>query len=215
MDQYTQPQWSKSALLTIDVQEDFTRPDAPAYIKGTDTILSPIQKLLQYYRNINKPIFHIVRFYKTDGTNVDICRKKSIGEGQNIVSPGSDGAELASELKPDQSLLLNASQLMAGEPQQLDANEWALYKPRWGAFFKTKLEKLLSNQNISTLVVTGCNFPNCPRTTIYEASERDFRIILASDAVSRLYPKGMRELEDIGVAILKTQQIINRSTAQQ
>ncbi|GAA5520769.1 hypothetical protein Asal01_00702 [Fodinibius salicampi] len=106
MDQYTKPQWSKSALLTIDVQEDFTRPDAPAYIKGTAPILPSIRKLLEHYRNVNLPIFHIVRLYKTDGTNVDICRKKSIEEGQKIVSPGSDGAELASELKPNSSIRL-------------------------------------------------------------------------------------------------------------
>ena len=30
----------------------------------------------------------------------------------------------------------------------------------------------------------GCNFPNCPRTSIYEASERDFRVVLARDAIS-------------------------------
>lgn len=215
MDQYTKPQWPNSALLTIDVQEDFTRPNAPAYIRGTDTVLPCIRELLRHYRNIDQPIFHIVRFYKPDGTNVDICRKKSIEEGQKMVSPGSDGAELAKELKPNQSLCLNETQLMKGEPQQLGANEWALYKPRWGAFFQTNLEKMLTEHNVSTLVVTGCNFPNCPRTTIYEASERDFRIILASDAVSKLYPKGELELENIGVAILKTQQIINQSTAQQ
>lgn len=214
MDTYTQPQWSKSALLTIDVQEDFTRPDAPAYISGTDTILPRIQKLLKHYRNVNRPIFHIVRLYKTDGTNVDICRKKSIEEGQKIVSPGSDGAELASELKPSQSIRLNPSLLMKGEPQQLDANEWILFKPRWGAFFKTELENILSQYNISTLVVTGCNFPNCPRTTIYEASERDFRTVVTKDAVSGLYTKGEQELENIGVTILKAKEIINRSLSQ-
>src|SRR3989442_358297 len=30
---------------------------------------------------------------------------------------------------------------------------------------------------ISTLVCCGCNFPNCPRTSLYEASERDFRLV--------------------------------------
>jgi nicotinamidase-related amidase len=146
---------------------------------------------------------------------VDICRKKSIEEGQNIVSPGSDGAELVSELKPNQSMRLSPTRLLKGEPQQLEANEWVIYKPRWGAFFYTKLEKMLSGQNISTLVVTGCNFPNCPRTTVYEASERDYRTALASDAVSGLYPQGEQELKNIGVAILKTKEIVNRSLAQQ
>ena len=54
-----------------------------------------------------------------------------------------------------------------------------MYKPRWGAFYNTLLEKQLHNMKVNSLVVCGCNFPNCPRTTIYEASERDFKIVFA------------------------------------
>lgn len=41
----------------------------------------------------------------------------------------------------------------------------------------------------------GCNFPNCPRTSIYEASERDFRTVLVRDAISGLYERGEHERE--------------------
>ena len=54
----------------------------------------------------------------------------------------------------------------------------------------------------------GCNFPNCPRTSIYEASERDFRIVLAEDAVSGLYRTGREELENIGVRLMPTADLI-------
>jgi len=49
--------------------------------------------------------------------------------------------------------------------------EWIMYKPRWGAYYNTILEKYLHNIGVNTVVVGGCNFPNCPRATIYEASE--------------------------------------------
>ena len=52
------------------------------------------------------------------------------------------------------------------------------------------------------------NFPNCPRTSIYEASERDFRVVLAEDAVSGLYDKGREELRDTGVQLLSTAEIV-------
>ena len=55
---------------------------------------------------------------------------------------------------------------------------------------------------MNTVVVAGCNFPNCPRTTIYEASERDIRLVLASDAVSGLYEQGRREPSRIGTHFL-------------
>jgi hypothetical protein len=37
-----------------------------------------------------------------------------------------------------------------------------------------------------------------------EASERDFRIVLATDAVSGLYARGSQELRQIGVALWDT-----------
>ena len=75
-------------------------------------------------------------------------------------------------------LLLDWIQL-SGHLQQIGTMEWIMYKPGWGAFYNTLLEEHLHNLGANTVVICGCNFPNCPRTTIYEASERDFRIILA------------------------------------
>jgi nicotinamidase-related amidase len=51
-----------------------------------------------------------------------------------------------------------------------------MYKPRWGTFYNTLLEKHLHDLGVNTVIVCECNFPNCSRTTIYEASERDFRM---------------------------------------
>jgi hypothetical protein len=43
--------------------------------------------------------------------------------------------------------------------------------------------------------------PIRPRTTIYEASKRGFRIILAKDATSLIYDIGLQELENIEIII--------------
>ena len=91
----------------------------------------------------------------------------------------------------------------------MNDKEWIMYKSRWGAFFKTKFNSFLRKQKINTLTVVGCNFPNCPRTSIYEASERDYKIILIEDAISGLYPKGVKEMENIGVCIMNTADVIN------
>jgi nicotinamidase-related amidase len=70
--------------------------------------------------------------------------------------------------------------------QAFGPDEAAIYKPRWGAFYETPIEDHLRSRGVTTLVFCGCNFPNCPRTSIYEASERDFRIVIARDAISGL-----------------------------
>jgi nicotinamidase-related amidase len=76
-----------------------------------------------------------------------------------------------------------------------------MYKPRWGAFYATSLENHLRALDVDAVVICGCNFPNCPRTTIYEASERDFRITFVPDATSAVYDRGLEELRGIGVTI--------------
>jgi isochorismate hydrolase len=103
---------------------------------------------------------------------------------------------------------LDSSLLLSDYLQQIGTMEWIMYKPRWGAFYNTLLEKHLHNLDVNTVVVCGCNFPNCPRTTIYEASERDFRIILAKDATSLIYNIGLQELENIGVLLMNTDECI-------
>ena len=208
MNRYMEPKWQSSALLTIDMQEDFARREGAAYIEGTRNIIPKVQQLVQFYRSKEWPIIHVVRLYKKDGSNVDLCRRKSVEEGNPIVSPGSDGAELINELKPDDSVELDADILLNMKAQKLNDGERVLYKPRWGAFYHTRLNKLLNQMNISTVVIAGCNYPNCPRTTVYEASERDYRVVLVNDAVSGLYPRGEEELRNIGVSLMTTDALL-------
>jgi nicotinamidase-related amidase len=71
------------------------------------------------------------------------------------------------------------------------------------------LEEHLRKMGIDTVVICGCNFPNCPRTTMYEASERDFKIVFIKDATSLVYDKGLKELENIGVSIMDTVEFVS------
>jgi nicotinamidase-related amidase len=102
--------------------------------------------------------------------------------------------------------------LLRGEVQHIGPNEVAMFKPRWGAFFGTPLDAHLQALAIDTLVFTGCNFPNCPRTSIYEASERDYRIVLVQDAVSGLYEIGEEEMRNIGVTVLSAAEVVRAAT---
>ena len=112
-----------------------------------------------------------------------------------------------SELLPDPDIRLDAELLLSGAIQQVAPGEVVVYKPRWGAFFGTPLEAHLQELDVSSLAFTGCNFPNCPRTSIYEASERDFRIVLVEDAVSGVYERGLEEMRRIGVRPMSAREL--------
>ncbi len=134
--------------------------------------------MLAAFRKRGLPIIHVVRLYLADGSNADLCRRESIRNGSGLVTPGSDGAELVAGLTPDPSLRLDADLLLNGGFQEMWKNEWAMYKPRWDAFYSTPLEEHLRKLGVTTVAVIGCNFPNCPRATIYGASMRDFQVAI-------------------------------------
>src|SRR5713226_3292379 len=203
---YTRPDFRSMALITIDMQNDFLKGQ-PFEIPGTSEILPQMRELVETFRRARLPVIHMVRLYKPDGSNADLCRRSAVEQGATIVCPGTSGAELAPSLLPSQESRLDTELLLSGAIQPLGPNEWAIYKPRWGAFFGTSLGQHLSSLGVTSLAFSGCNFPNCPRTSIYEASERDFRIVLVADAVSGLYDQGRKELQDIGVMLMTAGQL--------
>jgi nicotinamidase-related amidase len=213
MSKYTAPLWSSSALITIDTQQD-TLDGQPFEVPGTSAILPRMKAILEAYRQAGRPIVHIVRIYRSDSSNVDLCRKEMVEQGAALLLAGSPGCEPAPDLLPDAGIGLDADLLLSGGIQTLGPREAVIYKPRWGAFYHTPLEAHLRSAGISTLVFTGCNFPNCPRTSVYEAGERDFRIVVVDDAVSGMYAKAREEMRNIGVALLTADQVIEAIQAQ-
>jgi nicotinamidase-related amidase len=209
MNEYTEPDFTSAALITIDTQKDFL-DGQPFEIPGTTAVLPKMQKLLQGFRKHNKPIVHIVRIYKKDGSNVDLCRRRAVTQGFRVVIENTPGSELADELLADPSVPLDHQKLLSGSIQKVSTNEVIICKPRWGAFYQTPLDAHLKRIGISTLIFTGCNYPNCPRTSIYEASERDYKIVLVEDAVSGLYPIGLAEMNNIGVFLMKSSDVLAR-----
>jgi nicotinamidase-related amidase len=201
MDDYTRPNPDRAALLTIDVQNDFTRPDAPATIEGTMAALPQMERLVDAFRYTDAPIVHVLRLYRADGSNVDACRRGVIEDGTRIVQPGTNGAELVEELKPGPEVNADPYRLLDGAFQSVGEREWFVYKPRWSAFFRTGLDQFLEERDVDTIVVCGCNFPNCPRTTVYGASARDYRIVFVPEATSGTYERGLDELATIDVAV--------------
>jgi nicotinamidase-related amidase len=164
-------------------------------------------RLIEGFRAAGRPIAHMVRLYLSDGSNVDLCRRDRVAAGWSAVRPESEGSQIVAALTPPETRL-DVSTLFNGHPQKIGENEWVFYKPRWGAFYQTSLDVMLSMWGVDTIVFCGCNFPNCPRTSIYEASERDLRVMLVDDAMSGVYEQGRREIENIGVVVANTDQCL-------
>ena len=104
---------------------------------------------------------------------------------------------------------LDSALLLARQMQSVGKREVVLFKPRWSGFYRTGLEEWLRQEGCDTVVVAGCNLPNCPRATLFDASERDFRAVLVTDAVSATTEERLVDLERIGVHLYTTETAID------
>jgi len=196
VDQHVAPEMADSALLIIDTQVDFVDGGASP-IRGTTAILPALASLRAAFLRADRPVVHVVRLY--EGDDVDRVRRTAIADGARVVAPDSDGAQVVPELRELDLVAPNARRLLAGELEEVGRNEIVMWKPRWSAFHRTRLHEYLTGLGVSTVVVAGCNFPNCPRATIYDSSARDYRVLVPSDAVSAVTCGHLDELGKIGV----------------
>lgn len=207
VDPHLAPHWASAALITIDMQRDFLS-DRPFGLAGTTEIMPSLRSLTEAWRAAKRPIVHVVRLYPRTGDDIDRVRRTLIASGVSFVSPGTPGRLLAPGLPPAGAPDLDDDLLLSGRPQPLGPGEYAVYKPRWGAFYRTPLADLLTGHGVDTLAFAGCNLPNCPRASIIEAHERDFRVALATDAVSQASEQGFREIAGLGTTLFRTADLV-------
>lgn len=206
-DSYLVPHWDRAALLTIDTQKDLLS-EAVHGIPGTTEIVPRAARVAAAFRAAGLPIIHVVRLYERGGADADLARRALLESGVELVTPGSPGSQLADGLAAAGAPELDAEVLLRDRPQRLADREYAVFKPRWGAFYRTSLEEVLRGHAVDTLVVVGCNFPNCPRATLVEASERDYRLVAVTDAISRVDDRALAEVAGIGVQLMRADEVV-------
>ena len=206
-DSWTEPHFDRIALLTIDVQVD-TLDGQPFEIPGTSAALPRIAELCDAFRSRGRPLVHVMRVYRPNGSNAELCRRGPLQGGEQFFLAGQPGRLIAPELLPEGAPAPDDDSLLAGNLQSLGPAEWYSYKPRWGAFYGSGLEAHLQGLGVDTVVIAGCNYPNCVRATVYEASARDFRVVAITDGISNFTEHGWAELGSIGINILGTADVI-------
>jgi nicotinamidase-related amidase len=185
------------ALLIIDMQNDFVLPGAPVHVAGAEASIPAIQRILQAFRAGNRPVFHITREYRPDGTDVEMMRRKDFLEHQPFVVPGTKGWEIVDQLSP-----------LPGE--------YRVIKNRFSAFMFTELDLMLRRLGISHLVVTGTQLPNCVRATVFDGLCLDYGVTLITDGCSAQTPEiaaaNITDMVNVGVHCLDSKKFLNGLT---
>lgn len=211
---YTEPHLDRAALVSVHMQEDVVRPGAAWELEDAKDVLPAAGRLAAAFRDSGRPVIHTVRLYERDGSNVDLCRREAVEQGWHVVAPHTPGSQVAAELRPGPDHVLDPDLLLAGDAQRWGELDWVVYTPRFGGFHGSALAATIEATGSDTVAVIGQNFPNCPRTTIFQALDHDLRAIAVSDCLANRDQPGLDALRAVGVKVMPSALLIDRLETQ-
>ena len=163
----------KSALLVIDMQDEFIKPHwTHFWIPQATKIVPKINKIIHACRNHKIPIIFTV--YSQTHRYLD--RPQTLW---NMPSR-SPTKEI------DQSTLFQIGNIWHELLQEND--DIIIHKSSYGAFYDTPLETILKNLKKDTVIITGTLTNYCCSMTARQAYERGFKVIFSSDATATHFP---------------------------
>jgi nicotinamidase-related amidase len=81
------------------------------------------------------------------------------------------------------------SEFCAEVSDLVETSEEIVVKHRFSSFFDTRLDTMLRMRGITTLIVTGVATTHCVETTVRDAYQKDYDVIVPAEAVGALDPK--------------------------
>jgi nicotinamidase-related amidase len=150
----------RPAFIFVDLLEDFFAN--PALSERRVSLAGAVNELASHARERACPVIWVRQEFEPDLGDAFLSMRDS---GTRITIRGTTGCKLIREI--------------SREPADHE-----IVKHRYSAFFGTRLEALLKSLNPTHLVIGGINTHACVRTTAVDAYQRDYRIILATDAIA-------------------------------
>ena len=164
-----------TAMLVVDMQNDFVQEGAPIEIPHARAMVPRLNRLLDVCRAHQILVIYIRHVIR--GGDIDAGRladhHAAIRQNKAIIA-GTPNVEIYEGLKPQPGDLVVA-------------------KPRYSAFYGTDLEAILRSKGIDTLLISGTVTHVCCDSTARDAFSRDYKVIFLSDGTAT------RDLPDLGV----------------
>lgn len=170
------------ALVVVDMQRDFLEPGGFGESLGNDVqklrdIIPNISNLMRIFREASLCIVHTKEGHKPDLSDCPKQKMRPAKNGLAIGDPGPMGRLLISG-EPGNDFISEVS------PSK---GEIVITKPGKGAFYKTRLDEILRDLEISTLLFTGVTTEVCVQTSMREAADRGFQTLIVNDATASYF----------------------------
>lgn len=150
-----------TALIVVDMQNDFCQPDGTLFIEEAPKTFDAIAHLLAVARESGMPVFFTQDWHSEDDPEFQIWGPHA--------RANTWGAEIVDALAPKEG-------------------EEIIRKVRYDAFYGTHLDHLLKLKGIETVIICGTVANICVHYTAASAALRWYRVIVPVDAISAITP---------------------------
>ncbi len=165
---------TKSALIIVDMQNDFLHPDKERVAqlardqKSLLATIPNVKRLVDAFREASRPVVYITIILKPDCSDAIflLSRLASLKE-KTFLAEGTWGAQIVDELTPRKG-------------------EHVVIKKGLSGFSNTPLDTILRKLGVNTCVVTGIVTSYCVSSTIRGGIEYNYRMIIVNDATADL-----------------------------
>ncbi len=167
-----------TVVVAIDMHRGHLDPAVatlPLPAERCGPVIARAAELFRKLRAIAVPIIHVVTEYRESGEIASNPFWKAIHDDPTKARKGilrhnllgSPGTEVIPELQAEGDLVVRG-------------------KKRYSAFYATGLEFLLRRLEADTLILAGINTTTCILCTAFDATNRDFHVAIASEAVDSM-----------------------------
>lgn len=184
---------SRTAVVIIDMQNDFCDPGGWLASKGVDVTparapIAPLAKLLPNLRRAGVPVVWVnwgnrpdranlppgvIHVYDHDGGQVGLGDPLP-GNGSRVLERGSWGAAIVDGL-------------------DVVSGDLRVDKYRMSGFFDTELDGVLRNLDVTTLLFAGVNLDQCVLATLTDAACLGYDCVLLEDCAATTSPSFCRD----------------------
>jgi ureidoacrylate peracid hydrolase len=177
------PELGKSALIVVDMQNDFVHSEGGLACKSREVpegqidmpflagTIPYVKRLVDAFRTAGRPVIYIAHVLKADYSDAQVPYWRfgiRPGEGnRTFIVENTWGAQIVDELKPREG-------------------EHLIVKKGFGGFSNTPLDTVLRNLGVTTCVVCGVTTCVCVSTTVRGGVDHNYHMILVRDAVAEV-----------------------------
>lgn len=148
----------RAALLVLDMQDYFLRPESHAFIPSALAIIPILQKLIHEFYAHNRPVI-FTRHVNTDADAGMMSRW-----WRDSIRPDTLDSKIHSSLDVTKDIVIQ--------------------KTQYDAFYKTMLEETLLGRGVEQVVITGVMTHLCCETTARSAFVHGFEVFFCVDGTA-------------------------------